>query len=76
MHSALITYAGGEAISCVERQKGKKSKQRVICGAGMQYKIPLPRKSVRLAFLVMTHKAWWEKNFVPNGACVCVCVCT
>lgn len=32
MHSTLITYAGGEAINCVERQKGKKSKQRVICG--------------------------------------------
>lgn len=41
--------------------------------AAMQYKIPLPRKSVRLAFLVMTHKAWWEKNFVPNAVCVRMC---
>lgn len=30
MHSALITHAGREAISCVERQKGKKSKQQVL----------------------------------------------
>ncbi|KAI4799452.1 hypothetical protein KUCAC02_016917, partial [Chaenocephalus aceratus] len=28
MHSALITHAGGEAISCVERHRGKTSKHK------------------------------------------------
>lgn len=64
MHSALITHAGRQAISCVKKQKGKKSKQRAIRRL-VHNKNRATKETYYTCSLVMTYKAWW-KDFVST----------
>lgn len=50
MHSALITHAGRQVFSCGERQKGTKSKQRVICWPVCNTRLHCQRNLLGLLF--------------------------